>query len=378
MKGGKMNKKIMLAILFMLMQITSVHANIIWSEVERDDLKLLEKEERYKFYKEIIEGEYILKGEQNNKYSYEDRENIIYSEYTSLKDECDEAIYLDTKQVKVYPFQKIRRTRYLEISNMSNDIVINNLEVFNEQEKIAFVMKDRQYDPVKKISKNDSILIDLAKEYITKKITLSLNTDNQEFISYDLKFMDDDGDVSLKIEGNTDQNLYYIGDYIVDSSYLLPISYAFERLEGDDETIVLEEKEMCQERKIFTYRFNKKRVYYDDDYHVSISDPSYIKSLQESKIFYKYLISDYIQDQNYENNVNQEIFDSSSNDIILKEKEATDISSIAGQHHENINDIIKPLKIDNKKIIIDIIGCTILIVAILLLIIIKVNKKMSK
>ena len=158
MKGGKMNKKIMLAILFMLMQITSVHANIIWSEVERDDLKLLEKEERYKFYKEIIEGEYILKGEQNNKYSYEDRENIIYSEYTSLKDECDEAIYLDTKQVKVYPFQKIRRTRYLEISNMSNDIVINNLEVFNEQEKIAFVMKDRQYDPVKKISKNDSIL----------------------------------------------------------------------------------------------------------------------------------------------------------------------------------------------------------------------------
>ena len=60
MKGGKMNKKIMLAILFMLMQITSVHANIIWSEVERDDLKLLEKEERYKFYKEIIEGEYIL------------------------------------------------------------------------------------------------------------------------------------------------------------------------------------------------------------------------------------------------------------------------------------------------------------------------------
>lgn len=378
MKGGKMNKKIMLAILFMLMQITSVHANIIWSEVERDDLKLLEKEERYKFYKEIIEGEYILKGEQNNKYSYEDRENIIYSEYTSLKDECDEAIYLDTKQVKVYPFQKIRRTRYLEISNMSNDIVINNLEVFNEQEKIAFVMKDRQYDPVKKISKNDSILIDLAKEYITKKITLSLNTDNQEFISYDLKFMDDDGDVSLKIEGNTDQNLYYIGDYIVDSSYLLPISYAFERLEGDDETIVLEEKEMCQERKIFTYRFNKKRVYYDDEYHVSISDPSYIKSLQESKIFYKYLISDYIQDQNYENNVNQEIFDSSSNDIILKEKEATDISSIAGQHHENINDIIKPLKIDNKKIIIDIIGCTILIVAILLLIIIKVNKKMSK
>ncbi len=373
-----MNKKIMLAILFMLMQITSVHANIIWSEVERDDLKLLEKEERYKFYKEIIEGEYILKGEQNNKYSYEDRENIIYSEYTSLKDECDEAIYLDTKQVKVYPFQKIRRTRYLEISNMSNDIVINNLEVFNEQEKIAFVMKDRQYDPVKKISKNDSILIDLAKEYITKKITLSLNTDNQEFISYDLKFMDDDGDVSLKIEGNTDQNLYYIGDYIVDSSYLLPISYAFERLEGDDETIVLEEKEMCQERKIFTYRFNKKRVYYDDEYHVSISDPSYIKSLQESKIFYKYLISDYIQDQNYENNVNQEIFDSSSNDIILKEKEATDISSIAGQHHENINDIIKPLKIDNKKIIIDIIGCTILIVAILLLIIIKVNKKMSK
>lgn len=378
MKGGKMNKKIMLAILFMLMQITSVHANIIWSEVERDDLKLLEKEERYKFYKEIIEGEYILKGEQNNKYSYEDRENIIYSEYTSLKDECDEAIYLDTKQVKVYPFQKIRRTRYLEISNMSNDIVINNLEVFNEQEKIAFVMKDRQYDPVKKISKNDSILIDLAKEYITKKITLSLNTDNQELISYDLKFMDDDGDVSLKIEGNTDQNLYYIGDYIVDSSYLLPISYAFERLEGDDETIVLEEKEMCQERKIFTYRFNKKRVYYDDDYHVSISDPSYIKSLQESKIFYKYLISDYIQDQNYENNVNQEIFDSSSNDIILKEKEVTDISSIAGQHHENINDIIKPLKIDNKKIIIDIIGCTILIVAILLLIIIKVNKKMSK
>lgn len=378
MKGGKMNKKIMLAILFMLMQITSVHANIIWSEVERDDLKLLEKEERYKFYKEIIEGEYILKGEQNNKYSYEDRENIIYSEYTSLKDECDEAIYLDTKQVKVYPFQKIRRTRYLEISNMSNDIVINNLEVFNEQEKIAFVMKDRQYDPVKKISKNDSILIDLAKEYITKKITLSLNTDNQELISYDLKFMDDDGDVSLKIEGNTDQNLYYIGDYIVDSSYLLPISYAFERLEGDDETIVLEEKEMCQERKVFTYRFNKKRVYYDDDYHVSISDPSYIKSLQESKIFYKYLISDYIQDQNYENNVNQEIFDSSSNDIILKEKEVTDISSIAGQHHENINDIIKPLKIDNKKIIIDIIGCTILIVAILLLIIIKVNKKMSK
>lgn len=378
MKGGKMNKKIMLAILFMLMQITSVHANIIWSEVERDDLKLLEKEERYKFYKEIIEGEYILKGEQNNKYSYEDRENIIYSEYTSLKDECDEAIYLDTKQVKVYPFQKIRRTRYLEISNMSNDIVINNLEVFNEQEKIAFVMKDRQYDPVKKISKNDSILIDLAKEYITKKITLSLNTDNQEFISYDLKFMDDDGDVSLKIEGNTDQNLYYIGDYIVDSSYLLPISYAFERLEGDDETIVLEEKEMCQERKVFTYRFNKKRVYYDDDYHVSISDPSYIKSLQESKIFYKYLISDYIQDQNYENNVNQEIFDSSSNDTILKEKEVTDISSIAGQHHENINDIIKPLKIDNKKIIIDIIGCTILIVAILLLIIIKVNKKMSK
>lgn len=373
-----MNKKIMLAILFMLMQITSVHANIIWSEVERDDLKLLEKEERYKFYKEIIEGEYILKGEQNNKYSYEDRENIIYSEYTSLKDECDEAIYLDTKQVKVYPFQKIRRTRYLEISNMSNDIVINNLEVFNEQEKIAFVMKDRQYDPVKKISKNDSILIDLAKEYITKKITLSLNTDNQEFISYDLKFMDDDGDVSLKIEGNTDQNLYYIGDYIVDSSYLLPISYAFERLEGDDETIVLEEKEMCQERKIFTYRFNKKRVYYDDEYHVSISDPSYIKSLQESKIFYKYLISDYIQDQNYENNVNQEIFDSSSNDTILKEKEVTDISSIAGQHHENINDIIKPLKIDNKKIIIDIIGCTILIVAILLLIIIKVNKKMSK
>lgn len=380
-----MKKKLLIFVAILLLQITVVDADIIWSDTKREDLKLLEEEVRYKFYKEIIDGEYVLKGKENAKYEYEDVNDVIYSEYGDLKDVCGNDLHIDAKKVTVYPYRKIERTRYMEIYNIKEDLIINDIKVFNDDDEIEFQVKECLDCSENKILESGKITIDLGEEFVTKKLKVILDTDtiSGNLLFYKLKLVNNNGKTATDINVNTNTSVYYVENFWIDPKYLSPVNYSLSEVALDDETEILEKKDMCQEREIFTYRFNKVKIYYDNDYHTFVNDPDYIKSLEESKVFYKY---EEVTEENSPipiNNWNEKIDiinEDTELEPILDDAKNDDIDSdnVDNDNLKVTGGIVKPLKINSQKVVVNIIVYAVLFILLLILIIIKINRKMSK
>lgn len=393
-------KKVILFISTLVLFLNSVKAEEYsnWVLELDDSIKYddVQTETRYRFYKEEIEGEYLI-NDTLNKYMYNDIENYIYSEFSNWQEVC-EVKDSNIENKMLYPYKKlIVDSNYIIIDEVNGGIGFNDIKIFSNGEEILFeieecdnCVKDYSY-----IERKDKLILKLEKTVPTKTMTFYLDAKKDyPNVTYRLKTSWDKEVEKTGIVKVANSNLK---DFIPSNSWFYysvesDIMYSETPIMEDDNTVVYPSKNMCRYQEKMAYYYNINKVYYDDNYYTNID--GYIKDINDYKVYYRYLIKDKKEDTNYDinNSINNSYIDTtekeeniSTNETIeniTKEDNQDNIEKTTVTNNKNNKEtvpIINTMSI-NKKV--PLVKYIILIVIILTLIFIfyqnkKYRKKMS-
>ena len=256
-------KKI-LFILMMILLINPVKANEYQDITE--DIEI-----RYKWYKEVVEGDYYPIKEKQPDYLI-DYTKLKYGNYSIWKNSyCDfsnENYLKESKTIRDY--KKVRDTRYIKLENFSFK---NNIKIYQNNKLLDY-----------KIISDDgsTVKIDLKKNYRSE--TIILNIENAQ--NYKITFYVDENFTKLVISKDVVNETLLIPDktWITENT-----NYDRIFVEGiyDDNDLIwkMNEYDLCRVSEIYVYKYQIKKEYYDDNYHKNVD--GYIKDENDYKVFYK-------------------------------------------------------------------------------------------
>lgn len=243
---------------------TKVKANE-YSEVTQD------VEIKYKWYKEIIEGDYYPLKEEKEGYLI-DEFNIKYGDYSLWSEEncrlSDKYYLKDYRIIRVY--EKIRDVRYVKLENFRFN---NNIKIYQNNQPLNY---DILYN------KNNMVKIDLKQEYRSETLTFFIeNSQNYEISLYTNKEFTD-YIISKQI---TNETLLIPDKTWITQNTIFNTTYTEEIYNNSDLTIKIREYNVCKYREKYVYKYQIKKEYYDDEYHENVD--GYIKDTNDYKVLYK-------------------------------------------------------------------------------------------
>ena len=295
-------KKILFIFIVTFIFMNSVKANE-WQEELLTGEKIIGKEYRYRFYKEIKEGEYLTKGTNSN-YQFEDYNDIIYGEYIYYEDSCPNEEGYEIENVIKYVYKKRKKVQFIEISNTSeislniSDIKLKDNNNFINYEIIDCVNCTSDFNI---IGNRGTIAIKLEHPVDLGDLTLILEFSNEEAYKYELLYMSERERTLKRLiaVAKSDTN---INEHKYNDSYILYANYDNKEyvdynIEVNNLINIISKEDVCRVRSVKTYHYNISKEYYDDNYYKEVTllenlseeeRKKYKKDLNDYKIFYKY------------------------------------------------------------------------------------------
>ena len=284
-------KKIILVAFIFIISLSRVHAlEYFWSDEKIDGREILAEEKRFRFYREEKEGDYFKKGEVNDKYDYEDNDDIIYRNIGDYKDSCsagNDNVIVEKKIV--YPYKIIPKAKYLKLGNIPSNLNIKKIDIYYNEEKVSYDIKNCTTCSGTTIKAGGSMSIVFDEPLTVGNIRLVVEQEKTNSFAYFAYFNDENYIQIINKILSSMKNEYLIDDYSYQYNNFKETYYSDEKVERDYVKYPLEEKEMCIEKEILTYRYNLNKKYYDNNYHTSVDDSSYVKDEADYKVYYKYL-----------------------------------------------------------------------------------------
>lgn len=247
-------------------------------------------ENRYRFYKEEKEGEYLQNfDELESKYQYKDSNDIKYLEYGSWQSTCDvdsNIFMVEDKQLDSY--QKVLPTRFMILSDFSKDSKIKNIYIYNDDELVdyQFLSCPNCVDNLLDIDKNKILKIYYDKFIEVDSLKVEIEFEDSD-IEYLLTFSNDANmnKISLQKEVSSNDIEFIFDKSWLDNSTYGEIFYEVVPIEVNDFIKYLGKISMCRYRKYLVYNYNLNKVYYDNNYYTDVD--GYIKDENDYKIYYK-------------------------------------------------------------------------------------------
>lgn len=289
-------KKIILIIFFSFIFINKIYASTEFSQYKDNDNNL-ELELKYKWYKEFIEGEYLPIDIENNNFKYIDNTNIKYGEYSTWNDDCNNNDNSLNKEMKlIYRYREIVSAKYIVIQSFSTTFKINNLNIYNNNQKIDYKMLKCDNCDIENntIFSNSILIIDLNSYYKPWNLSFNIDlesTNNSSINQYKLYlYKDIDNKVNSGAGNKTIYDSNTTKNFKYDSSWTNKITYtdtlfSEEPISNNYYNLLSGSKVMCRYRKIYNYRYNIIKKYYDNNYHNNIL--GYKKDYEDFLIYYK-------------------------------------------------------------------------------------------
>lgn len=322
-------KKVLFMFLCFVIFTNTVKANE-WQE-EILEGNNVETEYRYRFYKERIEGEYIRIGTDND-YLYENKEDVIYSKYSSYETACPDEEGYEVEYATKYLYQEILPVQFVKITNLSNgELDVADISFIDNSKGFLFSYEIYDctdcYNDNYTINADGSLILKIEDSVSLRDLTFILEFfDNGNEAEYELVYSFKE-DFALKdLVASTIGNVS-ITNYQYDDSYKLYYNYSSEQVGYDiniDELIKVNSTEkVCKVREIMTYHYNIIKDYYDNNYYKDITEITdlteedklnYKKDLENYKIFYRYKNDINIEEKSEVNTTDNNFM---SNDIKL-------------------------------------------------------------
>lgn len=392
-------KKLMLFIFLNLFLIMGVDASefSMWTDTLDPNLNYekIEEEIRYKFYKEKEVGDYVLVSDNSSNYQYVDEDNFIYSEFSDYQEEsCNNGDNI-VEYKEFYPYQKkIMDSKYVIIDELKKAIKFNKIKVFYKETEIPFEFATcpnciSNLDNIVEI--NNRIVLQLDDYYDAHYLTFYIEADSTyQNILYTLLTSNDIEGKYIAIRKIANSNLY---DYIPNDRWfsmaeMSPILYSDIPVIEDENTIIYPKVNMCRYKEKMVYKYNIEKEYYDDNYHINVD--GYIRDLDNSKTYYRYILKkeENLVNNNISNNINNT--DNINNENLSEEdtykeedkkedKEEDEIlisTETPKKTSSNGHSIVNPLSINSKSLYIKYI--ILLVILLTIAYIFHKNKKCKK
>lgn len=258
-------KKILLTLLITIISSVSFVKADEYTEITEN------VEIRYKWYKEVIEGDYYPLKEELSGYLV-DYNNYKYGDYSLWnKENCNLSDDYFSKEYRTFrTYQRIAKIRTVEFKNF----------IFNDNVKIYFKDNLINYDVIS--NENNNLKIQLSYDYMCDDLTFYIE-DAQNYTIYlypNKRFENAVLSKTIKNEKFFMPDKTWITEntkYIkYDGNYYYEIT---------DLTTQIDEYEVCRYREKYVYKYQVKKEYYDDNYYLNVD--GYIKDTSDYKIFYK-------------------------------------------------------------------------------------------
>lgn len=257
-------KKLIIIILLLILSIKLVFADE-YPEITSD------VEIRYKWYKEIITGDYYPSKGINSE-DIIDKNKIRYGNYSEWKSNyCDlSAEHNEISTRKRYKYRKVESIRAIIIENFKYN---NNIQIYYENKPIEY----------KIISQNDNqIKIELEHIYLAETLMFYItDTTNYKIGLYRNSLFDKEV-ISKEI---VDEEII-----IPDKTWINENTKFIEEITGEsyknsDLTKKIKTYDECRYREKYVYKYEVKREYYDEKYYKEVE--GYIKDINDYKFYYK-------------------------------------------------------------------------------------------
>lgn len=257
-------KKFLLLMLIIISSFSLVEASE-YPEVT-DDIEI-----RYKWYKEIITGDYYPMTEIE-KDDLIDINKIKYGDYSFwTKENCllSKTLYdLEIKELKKY--RLLNDTRYVLLENFEYK---DNVKIYQKNKLIDFDI----------ISQENNILkIDLKKKYMCDNLLFYIEYENNYKISLyeDLEF------TKYIISKDVDAEKILTPDktWVTEETKFRNVTGEI-KYEETDLTTMIERFDTCRYREKYVYKYEIEKEYYDDNYYTNLE--GYVKDTNDYKFFYK-------------------------------------------------------------------------------------------
>ncbi len=262
-----------------------------WTSIlpNEENIKIIETEERYKWYKEKIINERYMKDVENN-CEYFDLSDYIYSEESEWSKELPEKYenrIIETKENKVLlnnEFNKILLNNFDTVSMFLKEIYVLNgvTNKFIEYKIISCNncetienLNDKNPDTYVKINGESNIILELDKSINPENMIVMLMFDkNDKIKSWKTTYLLNEYKLKWVISYTEELTRMYFGG---SASYKIPLKYVWNTNHEYKETLYRYKDKMY---KCFDYEKE-----YLDDYYAYVDE--YIKDEDTSKIFYK-------------------------------------------------------------------------------------------
>ena len=257
-------KKLIIIILLILTSVELVFANE-YPEITKD------VEIRYKWYKEIITGEYYLFKDISSEDKI-DKNKIRYGNYSEWKSNyCNlspEHYEISTR--KKYKYNKAENIKYILLENFEYK---DNIKIYYENKPLEY----------KIISQNDNqIKIELNHLYLAETLLFYITDASNYKIGLYRTTLFDKEVISKEVESEE--------ILIPDKTWINENSSFVEEITGEayknsDLTKKIKTYDECRYREKYVYKYEIERQYYDDNYYVNVE--GYVKDMTDFKFYYK-------------------------------------------------------------------------------------------
>lgn len=265
----KINKKITTLFLVIILSINLVYAN----ELEVEELKDItdEIEIKYKWYKEIITGDYYPLQEQQEGYIV-DMDKIKYgsvSTWSNANCKLPSNYYFKEYDFEM-TYESVKSIRYVEIKDITFS---DNIKIFYNNEMIDYRVITNE---------ENLIVLDLKRNYRADTLIFYIDTEKEYQITlYNTKYLTTPILYKL-VSSNT--------PLIPDETWKTSTTkyenhYTIEEFKETTLTKKIRQEQICRTTEILVYKYKVEREYYDDNYHLYID--GYLKDTNNYKIFYK-------------------------------------------------------------------------------------------
>ena len=232
-------------------------------------------EVRYKWYKEIIVGDYYpLKDIKEG--DLIDKNNIIYGKNSAWEEKnckLSEDNYIIEKKITL-TYRRVDNVRYVVLENYSFDGKIeDNIKIYQDNKIIDYEVVNEETNKLK---------IDLKKLYMCQTLVFFIYNDSTYKITL---YANENLSKEVVSKEINDEKIL-----IPDKTWITPKTYFSTKITSNDygssdlmkETSRIYE---CSYKEKYVYKYTIKREYYDDNYHLKVD--GYIKDNEDYKVYYK-------------------------------------------------------------------------------------------
>ena len=308
-----MMKKIIFTVLTIFI-FTGVVKASEWQE-EKLEGDNVEMEYRYRFYKDVKKGEYIRIGEKSD-YSFEDLNDITYSDYSPYNDSCPEGEGYITEYAKEYIYETIGAIQAIKISNLSEEnFNIVNFTFRNKDEVVEHTLASctKCANNKNTIKPGGTLLIKFASPIHLYDLNMDLDFEEKDKeLMYEIVYSSQTTFyakyLAALLRGYTNISTYKYEDlyYLYTSNVE---SYTGYDIEVNELIKVISVKDVCRTKEVLSYRYNIVKEYYDDYYYKDVSElinlteeekSEYKKDLEDYKIYYRDNTKDEVNEEEKE------------------------------------------------------------------------------